>query len=47
MDLQIRIDGRSVTDYVELIGILNGNRNFRGRVRPVTDTSPASIFPAV
>jgi hypothetical protein len=36
VDLQIRIEGGSVKDYVELTGVLNGNRDFRGRVRQVT-----------
>lgn len=36
MDLQIRIEGGAVKDYVELTGLLNGSRDFRGRVRQVT-----------
>ncbi|WP_280275797.1 effector-associated constant component EACC1 [Nocardia wallacei] len=36
MDLQIRIEGGAVDDYMALADWLNGNRNFRGRVRQVT-----------
>lgn len=36
MDLQIRIDGGTVDDYIALTGYLNGSRDFRGRVRQVT-----------
>lgn len=36
MDLHIRIEGGSVRDYVELTNVLNGNRDYRGRVRQVT-----------
>ncbi|GAA0631791.1 hypothetical protein GCM10010174_60930 [Kutzneria viridogrisea] len=36
MDLQIRIEGGTVTDYVALADWLNGNRDFRGRVRQVS-----------
>jgi hypothetical protein len=35
VDLQIRIEGGAVDDYTELAGWLNGNRDFRGRVRRV------------
>lgn len=41
MDLQIRIEGGPVDEYVALADWLNGNREFRGRVRqepaPPTD----------
>lgn len=40
MDLQIRIERGAVDDYVALADWLNGNRDFRGRVRQVTG-SPA------
>jgi hypothetical protein len=33
MDLQIRIEGGEVDDYVALADWLNGDRDFRGRVR--------------
>jgi hypothetical protein len=33
MDLQICIEGGVVDDYVALSGWLNGNRDFRGRIR--------------
>ena len=33
MDLQIRIEDGKIDDYVELADWLNGNRDFRGRVR--------------
>lgn len=36
MDLQIRIDGGAVDDYIALVDWLNGDRDFRGRVRQVT-----------
>lgn len=36
MDLQIRIEGGTVDDYIALVGWLNGNREFRGQVRQVT-----------
>ncbi|MFI6960017.1 hypothetical protein ACIBJI_41945 [Nocardia sp. NPDC050408] len=36
MDLQIRIDGGTVDDYIALADHLNGSRDFRGRIRQVT-----------
>ncbi len=36
MDLQIRIEGGAVDDYVALADRLNGNRDFRGGVRQIT-----------
>src|SRR5262245_49402924 len=36
VDLQIRIDGGTADDCVALADYLNGNRDFRGRVRLVT-----------
>lgn len=36
MDLQICINGGTVDDYIALADYLNGNRDFRGRVRKVT-----------
>jgi hypothetical protein len=36
VDLQIRIDGGTAEDYTALASRLNGNRDFRGRVRQVT-----------
>jgi hypothetical protein len=36
MDLQIRIEGGAADDYVALADWLNGNRDFRGRVRQIT-----------
>lgn len=36
MDLQISFEGGTVQDYVELTGLLNGNRDFRGNVRQIT-----------
>jgi hypothetical protein len=35
VDLQIRIEGGAVDDYTALADWLNGNREFRGRVRQV------------
>jgi hypothetical protein len=35
VDLQIRIEGGTVDDYVALADWFNGNRDFRGRVRQV------------
>ncbi|TCO60756.1 effector-associated constant component EACC1 [Actinocrispum wychmicini] len=36
MDVQIRVEGGAVKDYVALANWLNGDRDFRGRVRQVT-----------
>lgn len=36
VDLQIQIEDGAVDDYVALASWLNGNREFRGRVRQVT-----------
>ncbi len=36
MDLQIRVYGGTVDDYVALADYLNGSRDFRGRVRQVS-----------
>jgi Effector Associated Constant Component 1 len=36
VDLQIRIGGGTVDDYIALADYLNGSRDFRGRVRRVT-----------
>jgi hypothetical protein len=36
VDLQISFEGGTVDDYVTLTGLLNDDRDFRGRVRQVT-----------